>query len=109
MNENEHSDRNNEGTGAKNKFQNNQIPGFKLNWKTVGATKGAETGHVWKRKNQQNSYKRNFNILTIMNIVRESKVKGIDESGIWESLLKHRWDIENFEKHPSLFFLTVSP
>ena len=32
--------------------------------------------------------------MTIMNLVRESKIKGIDESDVWKTLLKHRWEIE---------------
>ena len=33
-------------------------------------------------------------MITIMNIVRESKVQKIDGSKVWKTLLNHRWDIE---------------
>ena len=101
MNENEQSDGNDEGTGAQNKLQNNQylstgsqMPGFKLNWNFFGTTKVAQTNHIWKWKNQQNSNEGDLNMMAIMNLLRESKIKRINGSGIWKTLLKHRWDIE---------------
>merc|ERR1712122_319777 len=33
-------------------------------------------------------------MMSIMNLVRESKIKGISESEIWKALFQHRWDIE---------------
>ena len=38
----------------------------------------------------------------MMNLVRESKEKGINESEIWKILLKHRWDSEILKINPCL-------
>ena len=32
--------------------------------------------------------------ITIISLVRESKIKGIPKSEVWKTLLKHRWDID---------------
>ena len=37
--------------------------------------------------------KKNLSIMTILNLVRESKKNGICESDVWKTFLKHRWDI----------------
>ena len=88
----------NEEIHAQNKSQSDQsgkqIPGFKLNWKLKGVTNDAEAQYVWKAKNQQNSNERDLNVMSIMNLVRESKIKGIRESEIWKKFFQHRWDIE---------------
>ena len=33
-------------------------------------------------------------MMTIMNLVHESKVQRVDKSRVWKTLLKHRWDVE---------------
>ena len=40
-------------------------------------------------------------MMTIMSLVRESKVKGIHDSELWKTLLKHRWDIDNLKTDSS--------
>ena len=40
-------------------------------------------------------------MMTIMSLVRESKVEGIHESEIWKTLLKHRWDTEILKANSS--------
>ena len=99
--------RDKEETGAHNRSQRKQsfptvIPGFKLNWKLVGKTKAAEAIKFWRKKNQQNSNKKDFNVMTIMNLVRESKIKGINEGQIWKTLMKHRWGIGILRTNPCL-------
>ena len=42
-------------------------------------------------KNLQTLNRRDENMMTIMNLVRESKLNGIEEKDVWETLLKHRW------------------
>ena len=70
------------------------MPGFKLNWNFFGTTKVAQINHIWKWKNQQNSNEGDLNMMAIMNLVRESKIKRISKGEIWKSLLSHRWNIE---------------
>ena len=41
--------------------------------------------------------------MTIMNLVRESKLKGVSESEVWINLLKHRWGKEILKAHPCLY------
>ena len=78
-----------------------QMPSFKL--KLVKATKADEAiNHVWIKKNKQNPSKQDLNMMTIMNLVRESKKKGINQSMIWKTLLQHRWDIEILKTNPCL-------
>ena len=43
--------------------------------------------------NQHLPKKKNLSIMTILSLVRESKKKGINESDVWKTILKHRWDI----------------
>ena len=38
----------------------------------------------------------------IMNYVRESQEKGVIESEVWKTLLRHRWDIEILKTNPCL-------
>ena len=46
----------------------------------------------WKEKSHFSSYKSDMALLTIMNIVRESKVQRIDEDKVWKRILEHRWN-----------------
>ena len=34
----------------------------------------------------------NWNMIKALNLVQESRMKGIDERHIWRTVLKHRWD-----------------
>ena len=61
----------------------------------MGATKISKTKYVWEKKNQQNPNERDINLMTIMSLVRESKIEGTNKSEVWKTLLKHRWDIES--------------
>ena len=87
-------------TGAQNNYQSNltsakQIPGFKISWEVRGKTKEiSKSESIWRKINEHSSKKNNVNLFTIASLVRESKIKGIRESEVWKTLLKHRWDID---------------
>ena len=75
-----------------------QIPGFKIRWELRGNTKEisniSKSESIWRKMSQHSSKKNNVNLFTIASLVRESKINGIRESEVWETLLKHRWDID---------------
>ena len=48
---------------------------------------------LWEKKEQQSLNGKEADIMTIMNLVRESKIHGIKKEEVWKTLLKHRWDI----------------
>ena len=70
--------------------------GFKLKWQLLGSTNNNEmkSKSVWKIRNRIASDVKDVNMMTIMNLVRESKIHGVNNMKVWKTLLKHRWDIE---------------
>ena len=86
-------------SSAQNKSQNiltsaKQIPGFKISWELRGCNKKisniSKSESFWRHSSKKN----NINLFTIASLVRESRIKGIRESEVWETLLKHRWDVD---------------
>ena len=73
--------------------------GFQMKWKLTADSAATATNQVlkWKKKNHNTSHIRNMNLMTIMNLVRSSKVHRVDEKKVWKTLLKHRLDIENLK------------
>ena len=67
-----------------------------MRWDLRGQTKGKSTvgksNIEWRKTNHQSSNEKDVNMMTIMSLARESKIKGIDESEVWKKLLKHRWE-----------------
>ena len=47
-----------------------------------------------RKKTNWRTSNKDINVMTIMNLVCNSKMKGVNESGIRKTLLKHRWDVE---------------
>ena len=79
------------------------VGGFKMRWQvTAGLANVSKRVLEWKTKNYRGSYKRDLNILTIISLVRESKVRRVDDSQVWKTLLKHRWDVENLKTNSCL-------
>ena len=69
--------------------------GFKLKWQlTTGSANGKHDVLKWENKNYHISNKKDLSLMTIMNLVHESKVQRVDKSHVWKTLLKHRWDVE---------------
>ena len=70
------------------------VPGFTLKWQLQDSVKeinNSEGETVW---NGQTLYKKDENMMTIMNLVRESKINGVAEEDVWRTLLEHRWSKE---------------
>ena len=68
------------------------IGGFLLTWQLIGSNQENDSanfeGHrTWKTKQEQD-----LDMLTIMNLVRQSKIKGVKKEKVWEALLRYRWD-----------------
>ena len=57
---------------------------------------------MWKKKNHFTFYERDLNIMTITNIVHKATIQGIDESTVWKTLLKYRWEVENLKTNSCL-------
>ena len=94
-------------SGAQNNCTSqSQIPGFKMKWKLQGATELVrsvpEANYEWNRSSHPMSNKKDQNMMIIMNYVRESQRKGLNESDVWKTLLRHRWDIEILKTNPCL-------
>ena len=69
--------------------------GFQIKWQlTTGSAHGKHGVLKWKKKTHDASNNKDLNMMTIMNLVHESKAQSIDESEVWKALLKHRWDVE---------------
>ena len=43
-------------------------------------------------RNQKSTDEKDLNMMTIMNLVRESKIYKVERREIWKTLLKHRWN-----------------
>ena len=65
-----------------------------MSWHLQGAVNVTKALKWQKRNHHTRRDERNKNMMTIMNLVRESKVRGVDEGKVWKTLLKHRWNIE---------------
>ena len=57
---------------------------------------------VWNKKFSQVSTKGNLNVLTVMNLVLQSKVNKVAMEEVWGALLKHRWGEEILRGSPCL-------
>ena len=77
---------------------------FNVDWKLVGSTHAPSNDKnyngLWKAKDRFTSPTTNANMMTIMNIVHESKMLNIRESKVWKTILKHRWNIEILKTNP---------
>ena len=78
----------------KTRFNQEVIGGFSLKWQLQGTAKGNETfkgecESFWDMKEEKD-----LNMLTILNLVRESKSKGLQNEKVWKALLKSRWNSE---------------
>ena len=81
------------------------IGGFKMNWHLIGSKKNDSlTKSHWKlkMKSESTSQERDLNLMTIMNIVYESKLNKYRKSEVWKTLLEHRWDLEILKTNPCL-------
>ena len=58
-----------------------------------------EPKSMWKRTKYHSGYKKDLNMMTIMNLVRESRLHGVPEAKLWKTFLKHRWDHETTTIH----------
>ena len=76
------------------------IGGFTLKWKFLGSdrknrrtnnTKPDDSESVWKMKNDPSSKEINLNMMTIMNLIRESKMKRVKKADLLKVFLKNRW------------------
>ena len=83
------------------------IGGFRLEWyfkwpaKSRTEVKDA-TQNLWRKGYAPKSNGSNLNILTLMNLVRESKRNKIDEGKVLHTLLKHRWSEDIVKSSPCL-------
>ena len=70
------------------------VGGFKIEWQVEGHKTENKLNKKGERSWVQNSEGENTNMRTVMNLVRESKVKKVSEDMVWRSLLKQRWSKE---------------
>ena len=93
--------------GKNGNKKNRDLPtGFRLNWtyksEKVNAEDNKNKSSIWVLKNGTESEDKNWNLVSLMNLAKESKVKRIPESTVWEVLLKHRWEIEILQQSQCL-------
>ena len=71
--------------------------GFNMKWQILGSKKNSNDSRkpisVWKIKSP-NTSKFNLNIMTMMNLAHESKMRGVREKEVWKTLLERRWYFE---------------
>ena len=65
--------------------------------KKVNATFKNESESTWEMKREKD-----LNMLTIINLVRESKLKGLQNEEVWKPLLRNRWNAEIVKAFPCL-------
>ena len=58
-------------------------------------------GH-WMQKNEPNSKTMNVNLMSLLNLVRQTKINKIQEKLLWSSLFKHRWTKDILDNSPCL-------
>ena len=79
------------------KLASDDIGGFRMKWQQIGL---ANKNNDDKRSKLEWTIKRNadsvnnLNVMTILNLVRESKIHRIKEHEVWSTFMKHIWDIE---------------
>ena len=83
------------------------IGGFAINWYLKGSNttenKGIGTVELpWELSSSYKSAGHNVNILTVMNLVRESKIRSIGKQVVLRSILRHRWTKEILRNSPCL-------
>ena len=86
----------------KTRFNQEVIGGFSLKWQLQGTAKENETfkgecESTWDMKEEKD-----LNMLTILNLVRESKSKGLQNEKVRKALLKSRWNSEVLNVSPCL-------
>ena len=84
------------------RFNQEVIGGFSLKWQLQGTKRGheifkGECESTWDLKKEKD-----LNMLTILNLVRESKSKGLQNEKVWKALLKSRWNSEVLNVSPCL-------
>ena len=74
--------------------QMNTTAGFHLEWRLQGSGNDETINEqklgsaVWKKKSHQ--IKDNLNIMTVMNLVRESKIHGVEDKKVLEKIESER-------------------
>ena len=67
------------------------MSGFIIKWYLANAQINMNNEALeWKKMSRHASYVREVNIMSIFNLVRESKVQRVDEGEVWKTLLKNR-------------------
>ena len=100
----EEEDENDEQAGLEGDLRRNRIGGFKLGWQLLGSTKVTSNTSKsgWKMNSFHRSHEKDLNILTIGNLVRESKIHKVERREIWKTILKYRWNIDILTNSPCL-------
>ena len=79
------------------------VGGFTMKWHlTNGPASISNEVVMWEKRNYTASNKKDLNLMTILNLVHKSKVQRVDESNLWKTLLKHRWDADLLKTNPCL-------
>ena len=79
------------------------IGGLTLNWALKSSANDLNGSKPeWKIKNQRSSFPKDMNMMTIMNLVRETKKQGVREDQVWTILLTNRWNMEILKTDPCL-------
>ena len=76
--------------------ENASMGGFRLEWGINGTyastnRESSKTGSFWNRKLNLATLYKNVNVMTTMNLVRQSKINNVDEDEVWRALLRNRW------------------
>ena len=71
-------------------------------------SENVKNGNIWTKKNRTKSTERNWNLWSLVNLARESKIKKVSENVVWEVLLKHRWDKETLKHSKCLDELQIA-
>ena len=83
-----------EPTGKEEGSEKGAVGGLRIEWKVEESKDQVRLDNsegLWVQRGNQHSRGENFNLKTVMNLVRESKVKKMSEDDVWKSLLRHRW------------------
>ena len=65
-----------------------------MKWQLLGSTKVPNvkmSKATWTRKSKPNGFEKDMNLMTITNLVRESKIRSIKDYDVWKSILNQRW------------------
>ena len=85
--------------------QNGTTGGFNIKWQLLGSNNRTieirKPISAWNVKTQETS-DYNLNIMTMINLAREGKMRGFEEKEVWKTLLRQRWNFDILKSNSCL-------